>query len=231
VVIVIPVLYASYEYLTSNQKVLICTTPIKKVIAKLCSFILRNNIGWDISQRLDILIDTGSGNFFNLRIRLLFRLRLLSIQRKFTHVFTYEITTQTPITAEIEIWFWIRVLFFTNFWPWIRVRKKKAESTPARRIHGHFWSVMRDHLLWEKRCSAWSIVRCRKLAVVVWVKDKVSLIANILFSPHFSKKDGLWNIKYCSKTDRWNYVSCFVSLCSVFLKVVTGIFGKQYWPV
>jgi len=32
--------------------------------------------------------ESGSGNILNSRVRVLFRLRLLSIQPKFTHIFT-----------------------------------------------------------------------------------------------------------------------------------------------
>jgi len=68
---------------------------------------------------------SGTGYFSNLRIRLLFRLQLQSsIQPWFTHVFTYEMTTQTPVTAEIKKWH--RNRFFPNFL--IRNRRKNAES-------------------------------------------------------------------------------------------------------
>jgi len=76
-----------------------------------------------------------SGNFSTLRIRLLFRLRLQSsIQPKFTHVFTSEMTTQTPATAEIEKWLRIRVRFFLNYWLRVRVqvRTNNAESCWSR---------------------------------------------------------------------------------------------------
>jgi len=51
--------------LTSNQKVLICTTHFKKVVAKLYSFILRSKISeqqyWvSISQRSEISLVTGT---------------------------------------------------------------------------------------------------------------------------------------------------------------------------
>jgi len=43
-------------------------------------------------------------------------------------------TTQTPATAEIEKWLWIRVQFFTNFWLQLRiqVRRKNSESCQSR---------------------------------------------------------------------------------------------------
>jgi len=37
-------------------------------------------------------------------------------------------TTQTPVTAEIEKWFRIRVRFFPNFWLRVRFRRKNAKS-------------------------------------------------------------------------------------------------------
>jgi len=65
-------------------------------------------------RKSEISLDTG--NFSNLRIRILFRLRLQSsIQPKFTHVFTKEMTTQTPATAEIEKWLQIRSDFSQSF--------------------------------------------------------------------------------------------------------------------
>jgi len=82
------------------------------------------------------IFESGSSNFSNLRIRLLFSLLLpTSIQPKFTHIFTLEMTTQTPATAEIEKWLRIRVRFFTNFWLRIRTRKKNAESCRSRFRH------------------------------------------------------------------------------------------------
>jgi len=56
VVIVIPVLQACCVYLTSNLKVLICTTHIKKVIVKLYSFNLRSKIT-DKQYRLQRILD------------------------------------------------------------------------------------------------------------------------------------------------------------------------------
>jgi len=48
--------------------------------------------------------------------------------------------TQIPTAAEIEMWLRIRVLFFTNFWLRIRVRKKNAESCRSRlRYRFHLW--------------------------------------------------------------------------------------------
>ena len=83
------------------------------------------------------IFETGSGSeiFSNLRIRLLFRRRLQSMQPKSTNLFTWEITTQTPATTEIENC--LRVRFFTNFWLRIWIRKKNAEPCRSRlRIHG-----------------------------------------------------------------------------------------------
>jgi len=57
----------------------------------------------------------GSGNFSNLRIRLLFKLGLPSIQTKFTHAFTWKMTMQIYATAETEKWLRIWVRLFTNF--------------------------------------------------------------------------------------------------------------------
>jgi len=72
--------------------------------------------------------------FSNLKIRLLFRLRLpYSIQAKFTHVFTYEMTMQTPVTAEMEKW--LRVRFFTNFLLRVWTVMKNAESCHSRQRH------------------------------------------------------------------------------------------------
>jgi len=79
------------------------------------------------------MFKSGSAIFLNLRIRLFFRLQLPSIQPKFTNVFTYEMTTQTPVTAENEKWLRIRVRFFTKFW--LRVRKKNPESCRSRPWH------------------------------------------------------------------------------------------------
>ena len=58
--------------------------------------------------------ESGSGKFTNLRIRLLSKFELTSIQPKFTHVFNQETTTQTPATVEIENWLRIWVRFFTK---------------------------------------------------------------------------------------------------------------------
>ena len=68
----------------------------------------------------------GSGNFSNLRIRLLFRLRLPSIQPKFNHVFNQEMTTQTDVTDDIVKWLRLR------FWLRDRIRKnaKTFRSKP-----------------------------------------------------------------------------------------------------
>ena len=78
------------------------------------------------------MFESGSGNFSNLRIRLLFWLRLPSIQSKFTNVFTLEMTMQTLVIAENEKWLRAQVLFFTNFWLRIRIRRKNAESCRCR---------------------------------------------------------------------------------------------------
>ena len=76
------------------------------------------------SKIFESVSGSGSGNFSNLRIWLMLRLlRQSSIQPSFTHVFTLEITTQTPATAEIENW--LRVRFFLKFW--LRVRRKNTE--------------------------------------------------------------------------------------------------------
>ena len=42
-------------------------------------------------------------------------------------------TTQTPATAEIEKWLWVRL--FTDFWLPVRIRKKNAESCRIRLRH------------------------------------------------------------------------------------------------
>ena len=47
---------------------------------------------------------SGSGNFSNVRIRLLFRLRLQSRKPKITNGLTLVISSQTPATTEIEEW-------------------------------------------------------------------------------------------------------------------------------
>jgi len=54
-------------------------------------------------------------------------------------------TTQTPSTAEIEKWLWIRVQFFSKFWLgfWIWVRKENAESCRSR-LRIHPWSPLRS---------------------------------------------------------------------------------------
>jgi len=63
-----------------------------------------------------------------------------SIQPWFTHVFSQEMTTQTPATLGLEMW--LRVRFFTNFWLRVRIRKKNAESSRSR-----LWiSQIRYHL-------------------------------------------------------------------------------------
>jgi len=76
--------------------------------------------------------------FLILTTRLLFRLRFLSIQSKFTNVSWEEMTTQTPATVEIEKWLLLRV----------RPKEKGKillDSTPALQIqiHGHLWSIER----------------------------------------------------------------------------------------
>ena len=71
---------------------------------------------------------SGYGNFSNLKIWLLLRLWLPSIHPKFTIVFTYEMTMQTPVIVENEKWLRIRAQCFTNFWLRLRIRKKNAES-------------------------------------------------------------------------------------------------------
>jgi len=91
------------------------------------------------------IFKSGSGNFSNLRIRLLFRLRLQSIQPKFTLVFVEEMTTPPPATAEIDKWLWVR--FFTKFWLRIRVRKKNAESCRSRHRHCRFMATPVSGLL------------------------------------------------------------------------------------
>jgi len=54
------------------------------------------------------IFESGSGNISNFSIWLLFTLRLPSIQPKSTHVFSLEMTAQTPVAAEIEKWLRIR---------------------------------------------------------------------------------------------------------------------------
>ena len=76
---------------------------------------------------------SGYGNFSNLKIWLLLRLWLPSIHPKFTIVFTYEMTMQTPVIVENEKWLRIRAQCFTNFWLRLRIRKKNAESCLSRR--------------------------------------------------------------------------------------------------
>ena len=81
---------------------------------------------------------SGFGYFLILTTRLLFRLRFLSIQSKFTNVSWEEMTTQTPATVEIEKWLLLRV----------RPKEKGKilqDSTPALQIqiHGHLWSIER----------------------------------------------------------------------------------------
>jgi len=86
------------------------------------------------------IFECGFGKFSNLRIRLLFTLRLPSIQRKSTNVFL-DMTTQTPATAEIEKMTPDPVRFFHKFLtPGPDPKDKRRvlpESTPALRIHDH----------------------------------------------------------------------------------------------
>jgi len=86
---------------------------------------------------------SGSGSFSNMRIRLLFRLRLPSVQLGIYPYFTKEITKQTPATAKIKKWPRIWVRFVTNVW--LRDRKKSAESCRSRLRHvgvkRNFWPL------------------------------------------------------------------------------------------
>ena len=91
---------------------------------------------------------SGSGKFTNLRIRLLSKFELTSIQPKFTHVFIQETTTQTPATVEIENWLRIWVRFFHKIKtlgpdPVAKAKRRiLPESTPAIRIHGRLYFVL-----------------------------------------------------------------------------------------
>jgi len=53
-----------------------------------------------------------------------------SIQLYFTHVFTKQMTAQTPATAEIEKW--LRIPLFPKFWLRVWIRKTNAESCRSR---------------------------------------------------------------------------------------------------
>ena len=56
--------------------------------------------------------------------------------RKFTHVFTYEMTAQTPAPAEMEKWLRTWVRFFPSFWLRLRIRVRKKNP-------GSCWSWIR----------------------------------------------------------------------------------------
>ena len=76
---------------------------------------------------------SGSGNFSNVRIRLLFRLRLQSRKPKITNGLTLVISSQTPATTEILPKLKSDSAPVPNFWILIRVRKffKFENPTPV----------------------------------------------------------------------------------------------------
>jgi len=68
------------------------------------------------SESVEPRYRSESAKFSNLRIRLLLRLRIPSMQSKFSNVFIYDTSyMKTRQAAENEKWLRIRIPFFTNF--------------------------------------------------------------------------------------------------------------------
>jgi len=87
----------------------------------------------------------GSGNFSNLRIGHLFRLRVQSRQPKITNGFTSQMTMQTPATADIEV-SQDRAGFSKIFDSGVQIRKKNAESCRSRLQHSGSVATSAGHM-------------------------------------------------------------------------------------
>jgi len=116
--------------------------------------------------------ESGSGNLSNLRIRILFRLRLPSIQPKFTNAFTL----RNDRTDSCCCRNWRKLApdpFFHKFLtPAPEERRILPESTPALRIYGHLWHLTiplrKVPKIVSNRRSQWKISR-NQVAQSLWM--------------------------------------------------------------
>ena len=154
------------------------------------------------------------GYFLNLRIRLLFSLRLQSlIQSWFTHVLLKKWPHNTPTAAEIEKWHRIRFRFFTNFLlrDRIQVRKKSTETCRSRLRHSRSGTTSDVH----EAVSSFSAPRGIQTQVFSSPTPVMIQEAGIL-------------IRILFATQKWKSKSWKILLIYLSSSISISLFGNNY---